>query len=78
MNTENFIPAEGGATPEVLLQTLRFLVFRYSRRPSPIVAGRIAACLDRLLAHPQLDALPDERCVYRQMRTYWRLVENLG
>jgi len=64
--------------PETLLQALRFLLMRYGRNPSPAVAGNIARCLDMLLAHPQFKTAPEERCTYRQMRTYWRLVETLG
>ena len=64
--------------PEQLQQALRFLLLRYSKSPSPTVAGRIVICLEDLLAHPALKVAPQERCTYRRMRTYWRLVESLG
>ncbi|HUL13859.1 MAG TPA: hypothetical protein VLU73_17045 [Methylococcaceae bacterium] len=64
--------------PETLVLTLRAQLLRYARDPSPAVAGNIANCLDKLLAHPQFKGPPEERCTYRQMRTYWRLVETLG
>jgi hypothetical protein len=66
------------ATPEELQESLRFLIFRYSKSPSPSIAGKIASCVEELLTHPQLTIAPHERCTYRQMRTYWRLVENLA
>ncbi|MGX2038661.1 hypothetical protein ACWJKU_00795 [Methylocaldum sp. MU1018] len=80
---ERFMIAESrlcadAAPPDSLQETLRFLLMRYARSPSPATAGRIAACLDGLLAHPRFKASPDERCTYRRMRSYWRLVENLG
>lgn len=65
-------------SPEALLQTLRFLLMRYASHRSPLVAGNIANCLNTLLAHPNFKAAPSERCTYRQMRAYWRLVETLG
>jgi hypothetical protein len=66
------------ANPEQLQQALHFLLLRYSKSPSPSVAGRIVSCLEDLLAHPHLKVAAHERCTYRQMRTYWRLVETLG
>jgi len=63
--------------PDSLLQALRSQLMRYARNPSPPVAGIIANCLDSLLAHPQFKIPPEERCTYRQMRIYWRLVESL-
>ncbi len=70
--------AEAAPSPDALEETLRFLLMRYARNPSPRIAGHIAACLDALLAHPEFKAAPDDRCTYRRMRSYWRLVERLG
>lgn len=64
-------------TPETLLQSLRFLLVRYARSPSPSIAGNIADCVEGLLAERHF-VPPQERCTYRQMRTFWRLVERLG
>lgn len=66
------------SSPEDLQQALRFLLMRYARNPSPGIAGNIANCVDRLLGNPQFAPPPDERCTYRHMRTYWRLVESQG
>ncbi len=78
--SRNLAPVVAGndQTSEDLLQALRFLLVRYARGPSPTVAGKVAGCLDMLLAHPGFRPPPDERCTYRRMRTYWRLVERLG
>lgn len=69
---------ESSSAPEDLQQALRFLLMRYARSPSPGIAGNIAHCVDRLLGDPRFAPPPDERCTYRHMRTYWRLVESLG
>lgn len=69
---------EASSSPEDLQQALRFLLMRYARSPSPGIAGNIAHCVDRLLGDPRFAPPPDERCTYRHMRTYWRLVESLG
>lgn len=65
------------ASPEALLPSLRFLLMRYARNPTPSIAGHIADCVEQVLAERHLVPLR-ERCTYRQMRTYWRLVEHLG
>lgn len=70
--------SESSSSPEDQLQTLRFLLMRYARTPSPGIAGNIAHCVERLLGDPRFTPPPDERCTYRHMRTYWRLVESLG
>jgi hypothetical protein len=69
---------DSSSSPEDRLQTLRFLLMRYARSPSPGIAGNIANCVDQLLGDPRFTPPPDERCTYRHMRTYWRLVESLG
>lgn len=63
---------------ENLMLKLRTRLLHYARDPSPAAAGNIADCLDTLLAHPQFKGSADERCTYRRMRTYWRLVETLA
>ncbi|HYE36722.1 hypothetical protein [Methylocaldum sp.] len=78
MTVEGRVSTDHAPSPDLLQETLRFLLVRYARNPSPSTAGHIACCLDRLLTHPQFKAAPNERCTYRQMRSYWRLVENLG
>lgn len=78
MNTAALPPATGATPPESVLDTLRFLLRRYGRTPSPAVAGNIADCVDTLLADRNFRVPPEERCTYRRMRTYWRLVESLG
>lgn len=80
---EKFMNAESRYTdaapsPDLFEETLRFLLMRYARNPSPSTAGQIASCLDGLLAHPEFKPAPDDRCTYRRMRSYWRLVERLG
>jgi hypothetical protein len=75
MNTEYAIHNTATVSPDTLLQTLRAYLMSYGRQPSPSMAGSIANCLDKLLSHPQFKAPPDERCTFRQMRTYWRLIE---
>jgi hypothetical protein len=76
MKIAHAVPVTNG--PDVLLQLLRSDLMRYGRQPSPIVAGSIVKCLDRLLELPHFRAGPDERCVLRQMRVYWRLLETQG
>lgn len=66
------------ATLDPLLEPLRFLLRRYARAPSPLVAGRIADFLERLLADANFQPSAGERCTFRHMRAYWRLVERLG
>jgi hypothetical protein len=78
MNTAVHSPATEATPPETLLESLRFLLRRYGRTPSPAVAGNIADCVEKLLADRSFRVPPAERCTYRQMRTYWRLVESLG
>ncbi|BBA35728.1 uncharacterized protein sS8_3791 [Methylocaldum marinum] len=78
MNAESRIYAEAAPSPDLYEETLRFLLMRYARNPSPSTAGQIAACLDGLLAHPEFRPAPDDRCTFRRMRSYWRLVERLG
>lgn len=65
-------------SPEALLQTLRSLLMHYAHNRSPLVAGNIANCLSTLLMHPHFKAPASERCTYRQMQAYWRLLETLG
>jgi hypothetical protein len=60
------------------LQPLGFLLRRYGRTPSPAIAGEIAACVDRLLGSSSFRVPPEDRCTYRWMRTYWRLVASQG
>jgi len=56
------------------LQTgLTLAITHYSERPRPELAHRIAAQLDAILAHPQLELFPDERRIYARMRALWRL-----
>lgn len=81
MSTDPWAATDATATPGVVppnMQSLRFLLMRYARSPSPFLAGQIAACLDELLTNESFRIPPKERCIYRQMRTYWRLVERLG
>jgi len=78
MTVESCVCADAALSPDLLQESLRFLLMRYARSPSPSTAGRIAACLDGLLAHPEFKAAPGDRCTYRRMRSYWRLVERLG
>jgi hypothetical protein len=78
MTIETSVCADVAPSPDRLQESLRFLLMRYARNPSPSTAGRIAACLDGLLAHPEFKAPPGDRCTYRRMRSYWRLVEHLG
>lgn len=78
MNIAAQAPDAGAAPPESALDALRFLLRRYGRTPSPSVAGSIADCVDKLLADRNFRVSADERCTYRHMRTYWRLVESLG
>ncbi|SMF97785.1 hypothetical protein SAMN02949497_0048 [Methylomagnum ishizawai] len=69
----------GQAAPlDPSLQPLRFLLMRYARAPSASTAGRIADCVDGLLAGGDGRVPLRERCTYRRMRAYWRLVERLG
>lgn len=77
MNVEALPRNLTSSCPDSVLQALRSQLMRYARDPSPSVAGKIANCLDTLLAHPQFKASPEERCTYRQMRVYWRLVGSL-
>jgi hypothetical protein len=60
------------------LQPLGFLMRRYGRTPSPAIAGEIAQCLDGLLSNPGFRVPREERCTYRRMRTYWRLLASQG
>jgi len=78
MSVESLARADAASSPDLLQESLRFLLMRYARNPSSSTAGHIAACLDGLLAHPDLKAGPADRCTYRRMRSYWRLVERLG
>lgn len=66
------------STLDPSLQPLRFLLMRYARNPSPSTAGRIADCVDGLLACENCRVPAQELCTYRHMRAYWRLVERLG
>ena len=76
MNTEP--STQTAASPDPFLQPLRFLLRRYARNPSPLIAGRIADCVERLLADSNFRVPVSERCTYRHMSVYWRLVERLG
>jgi hypothetical protein len=78
MTDQVHVRADSAPSPDALEETLRFLLMRYARNPSPSTAGHIAACLDTLLAHPEFKAAPGDRCTYHRMRSYWRLVERLG
>lgn len=78
MNSESSAQILDFPYPETLVLQLRSQLLRYARAPSPAAAGRIANCLDTLLAHPKFKGSAEERCTYRQMRSYWRLVETLG
>jgi len=61
-----------------LLIPLRSLLLCYARTPSPLIAGRIADCVETLLENRDFRIPADERCTYQHMRIYWRLVESLG
>ncbi|WP_333687529.1 hypothetical protein [Methylococcus capsulatus] len=78
MNPHSSTPTEPQISTDILIGLLRSLLMQYARTPSPVIAGNIANCLDRLLSHPRFDEPPRERCTYLYMRTYWRLVESLG
>lgn len=69
--------SEEATPPDPLLQPLRFLLRRYARSPSPAVAANIADYVDGLLKNRNFRVPPKERCTYRHMRTYWRLVASL-
>lgn len=73
-------PFETGdsAVPPDLTEGLRFLLFRYGRTPSPLIAERIARCLDSILSDRRMQISLEDRCVYRQMRTFWRLIATQG
>ncbi|QFY45007.1 hypothetical protein F6R98_07990 [Candidatus Methylospira mobilis] len=75
MKTGNPAQYSAFVSPDTLLQSLRCYLMSYGREPSPHVAGSIANCLDKLLSHPQFKAPPDERCTFKRMRIYWRLIE---
>jgi hypothetical protein len=68
---------EEAATLAPILRPLHFLLMRYARSPSPLIAKRIADCVSQLLADRNFQISAEERCTYRRMRTYWRLVERL-
>lgn len=59
---------------EVLRMKLRSTMARYGRLPSPARAGDVAACLERLVLHPDFHADLHERCLCKRMLTYWRLL----
>lgn len=77
MNAQTLAPTEEAVKPDSLLQPLRFLLMRYARSPSPAIAESIANCVDGLLNDRDFRVPPRERCTYRRMRTYWRLVASL-
>lgn len=78
MNNEERVDMTKPTSPQELIEGLRFLLFRYGRTPSPLIAGRIAGCLDSILSNRQLRVTGEERCTYRQMRTFWRLIAKQG
>lgn len=46
----------------------------YGRSPSPESAGHVAACLEKLVLHPDFHADLRERCLCKQMLVFWRLL----
>lgn len=78
MQSNEFGRVDESVAPADHQEGLRFLLFRYGRTPSPLIAGRIAVCLDSILADDQIEISREERCTYRQMRSFWRLVAKQG
>lgn len=70
--------AQEAASSDPLLQPLYFLLMRYARSPSPVIAENIANCVDGLLNDHNFRVPPGERCTYLRMRRYWRLIASLG
>jgi hypothetical protein len=77
MNRHSNAQTEAAVSPDLLLQPLRFLLRRYGRTPSPKTAGKIARYVDQLLDDRNFQIPPHERCAYRRMQIYWRLLERL-
>lgn len=78
MLSDEFITMNECKTSDQQLEGLRFLLFRYGRTPSPLIAGRIAVCLDSILTDSQIQISGEERRTYRQMRSFWRLIAKQG
>lgn len=52
---------------------LRGHLLCYGRWPSPSAATRVVHCLEQLVLHPDFHADLGERCICKQMLTFWRL-----
>jgi len=59
---------------DVLRAELKLCLTRYGRTPSPSNAGDVVGCLEKLVLHPDFHADLGERCVCKQMLTYWRIL----
>ncbi len=60
------------------MATLGLLMRWYLRRLSTAVARAVVKHIDALLAHPDFNAHPEERCVYRRLAMQWRYVLSVG
>jgi hypothetical protein len=49
-------------------------LLRYGRSPTPRVATGVVDCLERLILHPDFHADIIERCVCKQMLSFWRVL----
>ena len=68
----------GEHSPEQIAATLGLLMRWYLRRRSTAIARAVVKHIDALLVHPDFNAHPDERCVYRRLAMQWRYVVSVA
>lgn len=67
-----------GLTAAALRRRLNLAVRAYARWRRPDYAELAAACIERLLAHPDTDLAPAQRCTARALACHWRRVAWCG
>ena len=68
----------GEPSPEQIKATLSLLIRWYLRRRSTSIARAFVQHIEALLAHPDFNAHPEERCVYGRLALQWRYVISVG
>ena len=64
--------------PEHIEARLGYLMRWYLRRRTTSVAVAVVQHIEALLAHPDFEAHPEQRCVYRRLVWQWRCVVAVG
>ncbi len=78
LNERSFELPLSKPSPEQIEATLGLLMRWYLRRRSTSIARAVVQHIEALLAHPDFNAHPEQRCVYRRLAMQWRYIVSVG